>query len=257
MMNKKTGFIVLVLCSFAALSWAYELREWMDVNGNTYQGRFVRELFGKLTIKDDQGEESTIAIADLSDLDKKYIRVMIPPKLDVVVRTQSKKLPRRPMALWRNDDENEYYLAAQISKESQRPFTSRLNIEVFLVADEHPTENYILLGHFTDDFLLAGDDDEPFTYRSPRVQTTVFDETGTNKRKGEDYKGYILIITSQQGELVFMQSDLPQWMQETAIIEKLRELSVRGAASVRSRHFNKAGEKVPPPRPNNYAVTTP
>ena len=251
----KTGFFVLVVCCFAALSGAYELREWMDVDGNVYQGRFVRELFGKLTVEDDEGNESTIAIADLSDLDKKYIRVMIPPKLDVVVRTQTKALPRRPMALWRDDDEDEYWLVAEISKESQRPFTSRLNIEAFLVADEYPADNYILLAHFTDDFLLVGDDDYVSTYKSPKVQTTVFTETGTSKRKGEVYKGYIFIITSQQGDVISMKSDLPQWMQEPAMLEKLRELSIRGAASVRSRHFNKAGEKVSPPRPTNYSVT--
>lgn len=251
----KTGFIVLLLCSLAVFSRAYEPREWRDVDGNAYQGRFVRELFGKLTVEDGQGNESTVAIADLSDVDKKYIRVMIPPKLEVVVRTQSRQLSRRPMALWRDDDENEYWLDAQVSKKSQRPFTSRLNLEGFLVADEHSSSNYILLGHFADDFLLVGDDDYVFKYKSPRVRTTLFSETGTVNRKGEDYKGYIFIITSQQGNVLSMKSDLPQWMQEPAMIEKLRELSIRGAASVRSRHFNKAGENVPPPRPGYYPVS--
>ena len=98
---RKISLSVLILCGCAAFSLAYELREWKDVNGKSFTGRFVRELFGKLTIEDDEGNDSVFEIEDLSDLDKKYIRVMIPPKIEAVVRTQSNKLEPRPADLTR------------------------------------------------------------------------------------------------------------------------------------------------------------
>ena len=147
-------------------------------------------------------------------------------------------------------------MVADVSKKSQRPFTSRLNIETFLVADEHEADNYILLGRFTDSFLLLEEKDYQYTYRSPSVQCTLFSQLGSGERKGEVYKGHIFIITSMQGDVVLMLSNLPTWMQEPEMLDKLRELSIRGAPSVRSRHFNKEGEKTPPPRSRYVPVTT-
>ncbi|QHI70360.1 hypothetical protein [Tichowtungia aerotolerans] len=253
---KKIYFILAVLCICVTAGKAYELRDWEDVDGNRFKGRFVRELFGKLTIEDDEGNQSTFEIADLSDMDKKYIRVMIPPKVEVVVRAETKRLPKRPADLTRDDIEDVYWLSADITKKSQRPFTSRLNVEAFLVADEYEGDNYILLGRFEDSFLLLEEKDYGYTYKSPKVQCTLFSQLSTGERKGELYKGHIFIITSQQGDVVFTHSSLPKWMQEPEMIEKLRDLSVRGAPSVRSRHFNKEGEKVHPPQPRYCPITT-
>jgi hypothetical protein len=256
-MMRRFNFILLALAVCALAANAYERRDWEDIHGNRVTGRFVRELFGKLTVEDDEGNKSVFEIEDLSDLDKKYIRVKIPPKIDAVVRSQSKKLPKRPADLTRDDVEDVYWVAAEISKESQRPFTSRLNIETFLVADEFEADNYILLGRFTDSFLLVQEKDYKYSYKSEKVQCTLFSQLGSGERKGEVYKGHIFIITSQEGDVVFMHSSLPTWMQQPEILEKLRELSIRGAPSVRSRHFNKQGEKAPPPRSRYVPVTTP
>lgn len=253
---RKRALIFWILLGVVTLSQAYDLREWEDVKGNRFKGRFVRELFGKLTIEDDDGNESVLEIEDLSDVDKKYIRVMIPPKIEAVVRSQSKTLPKRPADLTRDDIEDVYWIVAEISKQSQRPFTSRLNIEVFLVAEEHEADNYILLGRFTDSFLLVKEKDYKYTYKSEKVQCTLFSQVGSGERKGEDYKGHVFIITSLGGDVVFMHSNLPTWMQQPELLEKLRELSIRGAPSVRSRHFNKQGEKTPPPRPRYSPVST-
>ena len=255
-MKEKIRLILVFFMICTLTGSAYEMRVWEDVDGNKTTGRFSKELFGKLTIELEDGSEKVFKIEDLSDVDKKYIRVMVPPKIDAEVRAESRRLPKRPADLTRDDIEDDYYLVAEISKRSQRPFTSRLNIEVFLVADEHEGENYIVLGHFTDDFLLVQEKDYQHTYRSPNVRCTLFSQLGNGQRKGEDYKGHIFIITSMQGEDVFMHSSLPGWMQEPEMIKKLRELSVRGAASVRSRHFNKDGEKVTPPRPRHSSLST-
>lgn len=253
---KKTSQILFILCACILACQAYELREWEDVSGNRVTGRFIRELFGKLAVEGEDGTETTLSIGDLSDVDKKYIRVMIPPKIEAVVRDESRRLPKRPADLTRDDIEDDYFLVAEILKKSQRPFTSRLNIETFLIADEHEADNYIVLGHFTDDFLLVQEKDYSHTYRSPAVRCTLFSQLGNGQRKGEDFKGHVFIITSMQGNEVFMHSNLPRWMQAPNMLKRLREISVRGAASVRSRHFNKDGEKVTPPRPKHSPLST-
>lgn len=246
---RNISFILLVLFSCGVVAQAYDLREWEEVDGARVKGRFVRELFGKLTIDADDGNQSVLKIADLSDVDKKYIRVMIPPKIEGVIRVPSRRLPKRPADLPRDDIEEVRCLVATLSKKSQRPFTSRLNIEAFLVADEYESGNYILLGRDLDTFLFTEEKGYKYTYKSKESRCTLFSMGDTGERKGEVYKGHIFIVSSMQGDVIFTHSDLPKWMQEPEMVEKLRELSVRGAPSVCSRHFNKAGEKVCPPRP--------
>jgi hypothetical protein len=252
---KKQFVILLVMLSAVQIAFSYEMREW-EVNGKMVRGRFERELFGKLTIVDEEGNETRFEVAELSDKDKKYVRVMIPPEIEVVARTKDRQLPRRPMALYRDDIEKVHSVTATISKKSQRPFTSRLNIEIFLIAEEVDGDNYILLARFDDDFLLLDEKDHQYIYQSKPVQTTQFTDIGSDDRKGELFKGYVLIITSMQGDVLVTQSNLPSWMQEPKFLDKMRELSIRGAPSVRSRHFDKSGNKVAPQRPSNCPLKT-
>lgn len=253
---RKTNLIIFILCACVLASQAYELREWEDVDGNRFTGRFIRELFGKLAVEAEDGSETTLEIQDLSDVDKKYIRVMIPPKIEAVTRTQSRKLKPRPADLTRDDIEKVHSVVAQIVKKSQRPFTSRLNTEIFLVGEEVEGDNYILLGRFEDSFLLLEEKDYQYELRSPQVPATQFTDLNSNGRKGELYKGHLLIITSMEGEVILMDSNLPKWMRDSDMIKNLRELSIRGAPSVRSRHFDKSGKKAPPPRPQSCPERT-
>jgi hypothetical protein len=46
---EKRYFIWFLIAALTCLAGAHELRIWEDVNGNQFEGRFLRELFGKLT----------------------------------------------------------------------------------------------------------------------------------------------------------------------------------------------------------------
>lgn len=253
---KITFFIIICLLTFSSAGIAYEMRTWEDTDGTPFMGRFYREMFGKLTIETETGEKKILAIEDLSDLDKKYLRVMVPPEIEMEVRTKTRQLDARPMALWRDDIEKMHTVTATISKKSQRPFTSRLKAEIFMVGEEVEGDNYILLKRFDEEFLLLEEKDYQYTVRSPSVKTTKFTNITDESPKGELYKGHLVIITSMQGNVIVTDSSLPAWMQQPEAVEKLRELSIRGAPSIRSRHFDKTGSQVPPPRPTTCPPRT-
>ena len=247
-MMTKIFFTVFIFFVATSAGFAYEMRTWSLQDGTQVKGRFYREMFGKLTVESEDGTRTVLAITDLSDLDKKYVRVMIPPKIEVQSRTSKTVLEPRP-AFYKSDDiETVVQVKVEIQKKSQRPFTSRLNAEIFLVADEVEGDNYILLSRSEGDFLLLEENDFMHVFRSEKYKTVDFRDVMTGLRKGEEYNGHVLLITSMQGDLVMTDSNLPGWMQEPEILEKLGELSLRGASSVRSRHFNKNGDQVPPPR---------
>ena len=241
--------VVLVLWAVANASQAYELRTWRDKDGAEFKGRFYLEMFGKLTIETESGEKRVLAIADMSDFDKKYVRVMIPPKIEVKVRTKSFRIPDRPQFYPRPEVNESYTVIARITKKSQRPFTSRLKAELFLVAEEIVGDSHVLMSYTEGDFLLLEEQDFEHEFKSKPTKVSSYEDLLTKRKRGDVYKGYLLVISSMQGDVVAIESNLPSWMQEPVVVGNLRELAIRGAASIRSRHFGKDGKKVPPSRP--------
>lgn len=245
---KTTQWIIWVLLAVVLSGSAYELRTWQDADGTEFKGRFYREMFGKLTIETEKGDKKVLAISELSDLDKKYVRVMVPPLIDVEVRKKVIEIPPRP-ALWpRLEKTYKNIVSATITKKSQRPFTGRLVAELFLVAEEYGSGENILLSYSKETFLLLEEKDYRHVVVSEPGKTTLTEDILTKHLRGEEYIGHILVLSSMQGDVVLVDSQAPKWMQQPDILDNLRELWVRGAPSIRSRYFDKAGKKIPPPR---------
>jgi len=252
----KLRLILLILLSFVLAGSAYEVRIWEDVDGNQVEGRFLREMFGKLTIEAEDGGTRGFNLEELSEVDQKYLRVVVPPKIEVEVRSKTESIPDRPQYLKRDEDTFEHQVTVVVTKKSQRPFTSRLKADIFLIAEEVEGSNHILLNRTENEFLLPTvTKGVEIEFKSSLVRTTVFRDIISQVMKGEDFQGYLVVISTLQDEIVLMDSNLPSWFEDPEIIENLRELSIRGAPSVRSRHFDKTGKKVPPPRPEYRPAT--
>jgi len=246
--------ILWILFSFVLAGFAYEVRAWEDLDGNQFEGRFLREMFGKLTVEGTNGNPKVFHLEELSELDQKYLRVRVPPKIKVEVTIESKQIPDRPMFLVAEEETTDYQATVRITKKSQRPFTSRLKLETFLVAEELQGSNRILLNRTEDEFLLpAVTKGAEVELKSQRARTEVFRGVMSRALKGEDFEGYLVAVSTLQDEIILIKSNLPSWAETPEVIKNLRELSIRGAPSVRSRHFDKTGRKVPPPRPSPCA----
>lgn len=250
--------IFLTLFCFVLAGTAYELRVWEDVDGNQFEGRFLRELFGKLTIEAEDGTRKTYRLEKLSELDQKYLRVMVPPDMNVEIRSTHRSIPPPPMLRYpREYIRDDYYATVLITKKSQRPFTSRLKAEIFLIAEEVEGSNYVLMGRTEKTFLMPTiSKGATVELRSNVVRTETFRDVMSGALKGEEFSGCLLVISTLQGDLVHTKSTLsPSWFEDPEVIKNLRELSITGAPSVCSRHFDKTGKKVPPPRPPHSGPT--
>lgn len=249
--------IMMFFFSFILAGSAYELRVWEDVDGNRFEGRFVKELFGKLTVEAEDGSTKTFELENLSELDQKYLRVKVPPKAELAVEVKSTSIEPRPMTIEKEMQMDAYQVNVKVTKKSQRPFTSRLKAEIFLIAEEVEGDNYVLLERTEKEFLMPtiskGTEVE---LKSKIAKTLKFRDEMSSALKGEDFKGYLAVISSMEGEIVLLNSNLPAWLEDPQVIQNLRELSITGAPSVYSRHFDKTGKKVPPPRPAHGSPQT-
>ena len=239
-------FWVLVVC-FSGYS---EMRIWKDKDGNTYKAEYVRELFDKLTLKTEDGKEVRLPVEAFSEHDQKYLRVMVPPKVEIDFSKKTRIKPK-PEELFDNDNDTISIITGTvvITKKSKRPFTSGLTAEIFLIAEELDGDNYIILSKTDVRFLLNDQNENTCTIKLDPVEPCRF-FNDNNMLRGEKYAGYLIVISDAKGTVLQTKTDLTGgWIDQPDVIKNLQELAVRGAPSIRSRHFDKTGAKAEVPRP--------
>jgi len=232
----KTGIIHFIFFFILCGLLQAEVRIWTEKDGTQYEAEFVRELFNKVTLRDAQGNEHRIAVEDFSEHDRKYLRVKVPPVVDIEIRKIVEIKPK-PIEVYDMDDNVNSLIRAEvhIKKKSRRIFTSRLRAELFFIAEELDGKNYILLGKSETSFLLGEHNDNMHEFTSDPVETVSYRDYNTDLR-GSAYVGRVLAISDADGNVVQVDSDI-KWLENK--VEELRELYIRGAASVYSRHFDK------------------
>ena len=246
--------IIIYLTVFIlVISARSEVRTWKDNQGKTYEAELVAELFDKATLRDVKGVEFRIPIEDLSENDQKYLRVMVPPemKIEFSMKTEAVPLPKALLPDKGSAISKVIYPSVTVQKLSRRLFTSSLNLELFLVGKGPERRDFILVSKSDYNFLFQVDSDSVNKFTPDPVTVSLFTDDSQDRR-GEEYLGHLIVISDARGNIIKTQTDIDAWIESPAVIEELRKLALRGAATVRSRYFDKTGRKVDPPRTQFY-----
>lgn len=242
------SLIILILGQIAVS----EMRPWATTNGVSYRAEYVTELFGKVTLRDAAGREVRIPVSAFSEHDQKYLRVMVPPEMEINFDRKNNAFPHRMMIGERFNERVSIESRVTVRKISDRMFTSSLNLEVFLVGSAIENRSYILLSKSDFKFLFGPEADSTREFKPDPVTVADFIDDTHLSHRGEIYLGYLAVISDASGNIVKTQTDIGAWIEEIAVIEELRKLAVRGAPSLRSRYFDETGRKVDPPRTRYY-----
>ncbi len=252
-MKNLSVYLLLSVLFLVARSPA-EIRTWKDASGNNYEADYVRELFNKVTLRTADGTELRIPVEKLSEHDQKYLRVMVAPEVEIHFSKKTRTEPK-PVELLDDDNDTTTLMKPSVTvrKVSKRPFTSALKMELFLIAKEVDGKNYILLENYNSKILFHSGNDYSFTFSPPQeVRSVIYTGHDFITRRGEEYLGYLVVLTDPRDVIVKISSNIREWIQSKEVIENLRELAVRSAPSRRSRHFDKRGQKSPVPRQPYY-----
>ena len=150
------NLIILLCLFFLSFSAFSEVRIWNNKDGSSYEAEYVREIFDKLTLETVDGKEVRIPVEDFSEHDQKYLRVMVPPNIEINFSKKTSIKPK-PKEVADVDKDIITILSARVSitKDSKRPFTSGLKAELFLIGEEVTETQYkILLSKTDSSFLL-------------------------------------------------------------------------------------------------------
>lgn len=247
--KKLTVSLIALMLGQIAVS---EMRTWTTTKGASYTAEYVAELFGKVTLRDAAGKEFRVPLDAFSEHDQKYLRVMVPPEMEIKFDKKNNPFPPRKMIGERFNERVSIESRAAVRKISSRLFTSSLNLEIFLVGTAIENRSYILLSKSEFKFLFGPEADSTREFKLEPVVIADFIDDTHFAHRGETYLGYLAVISDARGNIVKTQTDIDVWIESPAVIEELRKLAVRGAPSVRSRYFDQTGHKVDPPRTQYY-----
>ena len=219
-MNKPFILFLLSL-NLSASVFSAEVRVWEDKNGNRYEGEFLRELFDKITICDLNGREHRLPVEDLSEHDQKYIRVMIPPQIEIE-QSRKDRLKPKPIEL----KERNRILFAQHSSACDVLMTTRClkglkerhgNIPLDYMTQEKYMD--ILRGNPNIDTIHAWDDRLPRGYKyyyNPHSDRILPGQWGRNANSIlSDFYWKILML--EEPDDFFIELKCPQGLPLSAV----------------------------------------
>ena len=249
-----TGCVILFLCNGAFADY----RIWLDRDGNEIEAEFVRELFDKVTLRKKDGSEVRMAVDEFSELDQKFLRVKVPPQIDVEVKHSDWIWEEPAGGDGRDNPITCHKVTVRVEKKSKRPYTSRLYAEIYFIAEEVPEgDNMILAWEEEFDFIFPeGSRSSSYIFKTKEFRTATDSLYENARTSGETYAGYILVVRDVEGvELLHKTNVKGKWADDPEVIKNLKDLWMRGRASIRSRHFDKkTGKKVKVPRTPDYST---
>jgi hypothetical protein len=221
------------------------LRVWSLADGKSLQAEFVNVIGDKVVLKGARGNLRKIPLAQVSAEDRKFIELAQPPTFNFSFfkSTSQQKIKLSPFAQLSTDVPKiiDYVFTANLEQTSVRSYGSELQVEFFAIGEEIDGDNYILLDRQQSSFIPDKANERSHRFSGKAVR--MMDYTFGRQRRGEKYGGYLITVTDERGRIIDYGSS-HKWLYEN--LEKLKEIPV-------GRHFNKAGNRVHPPRPiRNY-----
>jgi hypothetical protein len=245
-------FCLLLLATVSAFGAGP--RMWTDVDGSRFEGTFVRELLGRIQVRDAKGELRMIPVDELAEPDLIYLQKSIVPDMDIKVRTNSRQKPEMEWTI-SGDKTTLYTCTITLTRMSRLESKVQLTAELYFIADEEDGDNYILIQYDKQKFLFPDGHKSEYEWVVSDIPIRRYFAqwaVSSAKWRGGNYLGYIVTVLDPKGNVVAHETDInrEEWLSDgiPAAVEKLRRLAHEGRGSVYSRHFDKNIQKARLPR---------
>lgn len=230
-MKKYAAFFGIIVCIFLHGSAMAEPRGWTLNNGKTVEAELLTIVGQKVSLKTLKGKVIKVPMSDFSAQDLEYIQLVTPPKLDLSF-SKSSKARIFPDTLSNEIPTSGYHnFKAIIKQKSARPYRFELTAELFVIGREKIGDKHTLLDYQKAVFTLEDGSSSVFELPSRQVELMQFVQNG--QLMGEEYAGYMIIVTDIRGEVIAHVTRRDEWF---VFADKLRKLPV-------GKYFDEEGER--------------
>ncbi|MDF7799036.1 hypothetical protein P4C99_06150 [Pontiellaceae bacterium B1224] len=218
-----------------------ETRIWTLGDGNNIAGRFVTRIGDKAVLTDEQGRQRKVPLTQFSEEDRVYMELAQPPKFNFDFSKSSKQRFFKESIFIEGvrwlPKHIDYTFSARIKQTFAGDYNHQLKVEFFAVGEEIEGDNYILLDRQESHFTPTRENKRSHSFSGATVG--LRESVNFTERRGQKYGGYMIVVTDQRGVIIDYAAS-HAWF--PGILPLLRSLPL-------GKHFNKAGVRVSPPRP--------
>ncbi len=182
------------------------LRLWTMVDGRTREAEFMTMVGGNAILKTAKRKQVKVPLEKLSEEDRHYISLSMPPKLDINFSktTEPRKFGETFNGTAPPVRGSFYTFTARVKQTSRRLYGHPLTAEFFAIGDEIGGQKHILLDYQQTNFTLTEESDYSFKFSGAPVE--MLDYTINNERRGQRYGGYLVVVTDSRGEIIAYQT---------------------------------------------------
>jgi len=238
--------LLLAICGLCIAAPA-EMRTWNFRNGQTMEAEYVRDLFDKIIIRDEAGEERTIPKDQfvLSDADVEYLELENPPPFDLSFK---KSIEQKNFSLIRGAEDRppewRGTFGVKVEQKGGPDFNHELTVEFFAIGKELEGNRYILLDRMSEKFTPTRANKRTLEFNSKRLvrMTDMWGDSLVYSRRGEQYFGFLITVKDPRGKVIAIDGS-NDWLAQN--LENLEKLGIRN-------YFDKTCTRTYPTRPKSY-----
>ncbi len=199
-------------------------RIWNHSSGKTFEADFVSVIGDKVALKLSSGKTQKIPLADLSEEDIEFIELSRPPEFVIHFK---KKCEQKTFSISKyasnRPPERHCSYGVSVKQRGTGKYNHEVNIEFFSIGQERIGNKYIILDHQTSSFVPSVENKRSHEFISSRNVILESYPAYTGESFGEDYAGYIVILTDVRGDVIEIDTS-KKWLAEN--LETLRKRSV-------------------------------
>lgn len=184
----------IVLFGMVSLGFG-AMRTWTSLSGQTLEAEYVRDSMGKVWLKTSTGKVKQIPISGLSQVDRDYINLRHPPKLEIKADDNKKGLSVKGDI---DNRKESLQFEVEIRKTSKQPYSEEMTAYLFVLGRDISDDEYILLDTQKESFVLTPANNNSYTFKGKRVKL----EYDPDPPWGEKYEGYLVCIKTSDGDIL-------------------------------------------------------
>lgn len=199
----QSTLILLLLCHAVHA----EMRTWTYQSGKQLEAEYLAYLMKYVLVKNAQGREVRIPMADLSEEDRTFVELINPPTLRVDFIPSSKQRDPKPSPIWENNSPVSaiyYTFGARVSQTSAGDYNHPLTLEIIPISQQiYDPSKYHLLGRImSEPFVLSNANRRKFEFKDSQEFRTLRYVIASKTPRGEKIAEHLVLVRDVRGEII-------------------------------------------------------
>jgi hypothetical protein len=208
------------------------MRTWTPASGQTVEAEYVKILFDDIILKDANGGELRIPLADFSGEDLKYIELANPPKLslDFMKSAHQDFIPTSPFLAKDPITRLTYQFGGRVKQKDAKTYEHPLTMEIYAFTQQrYDPDKYHLISKFkTPPFVMSKANGRRYEYTYPKTYPLITYELyvgylNWREPRGETFAESLMLVRDERGEIIAYNTT-KNWLYNN--FDKLEELPV-------------------------------